>query len=53
MAHNATSKAVAEAAGLRLVWQGPDPDARTAGQIRLLFADRDLTESQVQALLRR
>ena len=52
LAHNAASRAVAVAAGLRKVWEGPDPAGRTAGQTRLLFADRDLTQAQVQVMLR-
>jgi RimJ/RimL family protein N-acetyltransferase len=52
LAHNAASRATAEAAGLRLVWEGPDPSGRTAGQNRLLFADRDLTGPQIRTVLR-
>jgi RimJ/RimL family protein N-acetyltransferase len=52
LAYNAASRAVAVAAGLSLVWEGPDPAGRTAGQTRLLFGDRDLTPAQVKAMLR-
>lgn len=52
LAHNTASRAVAVAAGLHLAWEGPDPAGRTAGQTRLLFADRDLTQAQIQAMLR-
>jgi hypothetical protein len=40
------------AAGLRLVWEGPDPAGRTVGQTRLLFADKDLTPAQTRAMFR-
>jgi RimJ/RimL family protein N-acetyltransferase len=53
LAHNAASRAVALAAGLHQVWEGRDPDGATAGQLQLLFADRDLTEEQVETVLRR
>jgi hypothetical protein len=52
LAHNSASRAVAEATGLSLVWAGPDRAGPSAGQIRLLFADRDLTDSQVSAMVR-
>jgi RimJ/RimL family protein N-acetyltransferase len=51
LAHNAASSAVARAAGLRLVWEGTDVDGATAGQLQLLYADRDLTGEQVATLL--
>lgn len=49
--HNLASKAVAEKAGLELVWRGPaernpDPDA-----VRLVYADRDVAPDVIKTLL--
>jgi RimJ/RimL family protein N-acetyltransferase len=38
--HNASSKALAERAGLMLAWRGPD--AKDPESVRLIYADRDL-----------
>lgn len=53
LAHNAASRAVARSAGLRPVWEGPDAGGPSAGVLRLLFADRHLTDGQIGALLPR
>ncbi len=51
LAHNVASRAVAESVGLRLVWQGTDPDGPAAGLHRLLFADRELRKEEIAALV--
>lgn len=50
LAHNTASSAVARAAGLRPVWEGMDVEGPTAGQLQLLFADRDLSDEQIATL---
>jgi RimJ/RimL family protein N-acetyltransferase len=41
--HNLASKAVAEKAGLHLVWRGPDAGNPSPDAVRLVYADRELT----------
>lgn len=50
LAHNYASRAVAQAAGLRLVWQGRDPGGPAAGKLRLVFADREIGAGRLAAL---
>lgn len=50
LAHNAASAAVAQASGLRLVWQGRDRGGPAAGALRLLFADREIGADRIAAL---
>lgn len=40
--HNGRSRRRAEAAGLRLLWRGPDVGNPDAAAVRLVYADRDL-----------
>jgi len=40
--HNLASRRVAERAGLRLVWRGPDAGNEDETAVRLVYADRDL-----------
>lgn len=51
LAHNRASAAVAAHAGLRLVWQGPDVTGPAAGQLRLLYADREVDGAELARLL--
>jgi RimJ/RimL family protein N-acetyltransferase len=49
--HNLASKAVAEKAGLQMVWRGPDTGNPDPAAIRLVYADRDLTPDVLSKLL--
>jgi RimJ/RimL family protein N-acetyltransferase len=49
--HNLASKAVAEKAGLRLVWRGPDTGNPDPAATRLVYADRDLMPDVLTKLL--
>jgi RimJ/RimL family protein N-acetyltransferase len=49
--HNLASKAVAEKAGLQLVWRGPDTGNPDPAAIRLVYADRDLMPDVLTKLL--
>jgi len=42
--HNAGSRRAAERAGLHLVWRGPDAGNPDPDAVRLVYADRDLTQ---------
>jgi RimJ/RimL family protein N-acetyltransferase len=48
--HNEGSKRTAERAGMSLVWRGPD--AAVPDGIRLVYADRPLTQTALEAVLR-
>ena len=47
--HNFASKRTAERAGLQLVWRGPDAGNVDPDAVRLVFADRPLTDEQLAA----
>ena len=47
---NTRSRRTTERAGLRLVWRGPDAGNPDPDAVRLLYADRDLTDAVVKAL---
>jgi RimJ/RimL family protein N-acetyltransferase len=49
--HNKASKAVAERAGLRLVWRGPDRGNPDPYASRLVYADRDVAPAFIEQLL--
>jgi hypothetical protein len=42
--HNAESRGRAEKAGLSLVWRGPDAGNPDPDAVRLVYADRPLTD---------
>ncbi len=48
--HNHASRRVAERAGLRLAWRGPDAGNQDPDAIRLVYADRDLDPEALTAL---
>jgi len=52
VAHNLASAAVAEKAGLTLVHRGPDPGNPDPGVMRLVYADRGLTDAERDATMR-
>ncbi|WP_043675481.1 GNAT family N-acetyltransferase [Clavibacter michiganensis] len=52
VAHNRASAAVAERAGLTLVLRGPDPGNPDPAVMRLVYADRALTDAQRDATMR-
>jgi RimJ/RimL family protein N-acetyltransferase len=52
VAHNRASAAVAAKAGLELVHRGPDPGDSDPGVMRLVFADRALSDAQLAAAMR-
>ena len=49
--HNKASKALAEKAGMRLVWRGPDHGNPDPHAVRLVYADRDVTPEFLDHLL--
>jgi RimJ/RimL family protein N-acetyltransferase len=49
--HNLASRAVAEKAGLQLVWRGPDAGNPDPAATRLVYADRDLMPDVLTTLL--
>jgi hypothetical protein len=49
--HNRASKAVAEKAGLQLVWRGPDAGNPDPSATRMVYADRDLMPDVLAKLL--
>ncbi len=50
--HNAASAQVAHKLGLALVHRGPDVGNPDSSAVRLIYADRSLTDKQVAAILR-
>jgi RimJ/RimL family protein N-acetyltransferase len=52
VAHNRASAAVAAKAGLTLVHRGPDPGNPDPGVMRLVYADRPLSDDQRDAAMR-
>jgi RimJ/RimL family protein N-acetyltransferase len=48
--HNRASKAVAERAGLELIWRGPDAGNPDPNAVRLIYADRPI-EAELTAAL--
>lgn len=48
--HNRASKATAERAGLTLAWRGPDAGNPDPNAVRLVYADRALDDSRLDAL---
>lgn len=48
--HNDASRAVAERSGLRMVWRGPDKDNPDPAAIRLVYADRELTDYEISVI---
>ncbi|WP_388001679.1 GNAT family N-acetyltransferase [Georgenia deserti] len=46
--HNHASRATAERVGLSLVWRGPDAGNPDADAVRLVYADRPLTDAQLE-----
>ncbi|WP_414171593.1 GNAT family N-acetyltransferase [Clavibacter tessellarius] len=52
VAHNRASAAVAEKAGLSLVHRGPDPGNPDPDVMRLVYADRALSDAQRDATMR-
>lgn len=52
VAHNRASAAVAEKAGLALVHRAPDPGNPDPGVMRLVYADRALSDAQREAASR-
>ena len=50
--HNRASKATAERAGLTLAWRGPDAGNPDPQAVRLIYADRALDDTRLQALKR-
>ncbi|KAF0258605.1 GNAT family N-acetyltransferase [Clavibacter michiganensis] len=52
VAHNRASAAVAEKAGLTLVHRAPDPGNPDPGVLRLVYADRALTDAERDATMR-
>lgn len=49
--HNAASQRVAEKLGMRHQHRGPDPAVADPSAIRLVYADRQLTDDQLAAAL--
>ncbi len=49
--HNHGSRAIAEKIGLRLGWQDPDRGDPDPDAVRLILADRALTEATLQAVI--
>lgn len=52
VAHNRASAAVAERAGLTLAHRGPDPGNPDPAVVRLVYADRALSDAQREATMR-
>ncbi|PPF90591.1 N-acetyltransferase [Clavibacter michiganensis] len=52
VAHNRASAAVAERAGLTLVHRGPDPGNPDPGVLRLVYADRELSDAERDVTMR-
>lgn len=50
--HNVASRRTAERAGLQLAWRGPDAGNPDPGAVRLVYADRPLTEPQIAAMIK-
>ena len=48
--HNRGSMATADRAGLELVWRGSDPGNPDATAIRLIYANRPLTDDLIHTL---
>jgi RimJ/RimL family protein N-acetyltransferase len=48
--HNAASRAVAEKAGLNLVWRGPDRGNPDPDAVRLIYADREMDSASLGKL---
>jgi RimJ/RimL family protein N-acetyltransferase len=48
--HNLASKAVAEKLGLTRVWSGPDEGNPDPAAVRLIYADREVTPTQLDLL---
>lgn len=48
--HNVASRRTAERAGLQLAWRGPDVGSPDPDAVRLVYADRPLTEKQTAAM---
>jgi RimJ/RimL family protein N-acetyltransferase len=48
--HNLGSRRTAERAGLELVWRGPDAGNPDPAAVRLVYADRPLSDEQLKAL---
>jgi RimJ/RimL family protein N-acetyltransferase len=48
LGHNSGSKATASRAGLEQVWRGPDPGNPDATAVRLIYADRPLTDDLIR-----
>lgn len=51
--HNLASRRVAERAGLRLMWSGPDANNPDPAVQRLIFADRELRPEQLNLVIAR
>ena len=51
--HNRSSKVAAERAGLRPAWRGPDTGNPDVTAVRLIYADRPLTDDLIKILTRR
>lgn len=49
--HNVASRRTAERAGLQLVWRGPDAGNPDPDAVRLVYADRPLTEHDLAAMI--
>jgi RimJ/RimL family protein N-acetyltransferase len=49
--HNAASAHVARKLGMTLAYRGPDADNPDSSAVRLIYADRSLSEKQVTAIL--
>ena len=50
--HNRSSKVAAERAGLRPAWRGPDTGNPDVTAVRLIYADRPLTDDLIKILTR-
>jgi RimJ/RimL family protein N-acetyltransferase len=48
--HNVASRRTAERAGMQLAWRGPDAGNPDPSAVRLVYADRPLTENQLAAM---
>ena len=50
LAHNRSSQATALRAGLEQVWRGPDPGNPDVSAVRLIYADRPLSDGLIETL---
>jgi RimJ/RimL family protein N-acetyltransferase len=50
--HNHASKATAERAGLHLAWRGPDAGNPDPAAVRLIYSDRRLDDTRLNALIK-